>query len=614
MNCTKILRRALHWGSGLSLFFLLAVRTAAEPSVVLLQVLGTDGDRITAQLDTAVLGLLQSVETVTVRDFPVAGTGGATLVLQHFDPIALDAEMQLGAAPPALIDRGTLPRYFSATSGEVAVLLAVRPTALSGFVQRSDQLFEIRPSDVAHSSAQYTVAPVAHVNRLRPRQHRVIQSKRLSLRSSSLQGAASTYSGPLKARVAFDISNQMYHHLGNTSQVMDYITSLIAAHSVQFQSDVDLELELGFVHIWDDSIPMPYDQDAEDYEIPLDQFADYWNANFSLVYRDVAFLLWNPESDGGISAMRSICAPRQDYALADPNIGEPWQYSAFGHEFGHTVDAPHTHCLNPPEDYCANDYGVCSAGTCPPESLVQLPCVDDDDCPLCHLQAISELPPPGGTLMSLCAVRRFEFGPQVGDIVSAFIGTGGAACLRETFALAPNIEADTWILSAQPTSNYDGLNYNQAGRSPGLKGSTQPSRRRALMAIDLNNYIGPTSIPVRAILRVYVDSVSVSPGLPPPTMVISRTSSFEETDTWNTAPVPIVGEEEVTWNPVGPGWASINVSSLVDYCWNSSDVGVCFWIMYEQNEVDGNNSWISFRSTEHTDPNSVPFLELEYAP
>ena len=235
---------------------------------------------------------------------------------------------------------------------------------------------------------------------------------------------------------------------------------------------------------------------------------------------------------------------------------------------------------------------------------------------MCHLQQTSELPPPGGTLMSFCANRQLSYGTVISGIIRDYIATPDGACLRQTQVLTPAIEADTFVFSLYPTlpqGNYGAADYVEVGRYPsGGKGGTTPNRKRGLLAIDLNNYIGAGSIPVRAILNLHVQSIAVSPSVGSPTVMIRRTESFDENvATWSDTLAPVPAPEEVVWHATSLGWVSINVTTLVDRCWNNES-GVCYWIMSEEDEVDNaTNSLVSFGSSESADP---PTLEIEYAP
>jgi len=383
---------------------------------------------------------------------------------------------------------------------------------------------------------------------------------------------------------------------------------------------------------------MPYNAAATEYDEVLDQFEAYWNENFSLVRRDVAFLLWN-DNDGGISVAPSACRPRTAYGLADVNLGSLFfQYGAFGHELGHILNAPHSHCLSPAEDYCANDYGFCSrrcaggsadnaictsnvtcpggicegAKSCPADALYTGMCTSDDECPLCHLQVLSELPPPGGTLMSICAVRQLTYGATIGAIMHEFATTEQAACLRPTYLATGIVNSDAMATTLATAGNYGSFSSFQIGRNVNGKGSSVPFLKRGYLSVNLNNIIDPTALPVRAVLKIYVESMVNDSGIPPPRLVINRTSAFDEgTLTWANAPLP-ESQIEVQWTATATGWASINVTTLMQRCWGQ-DGGVCFWVMSGVNEVDNNNSLISVRSKEYSPSGFSPYLEVEYA-
>src|SRR5262249_32109970 len=156
------------------------------------------------------------------------------------------------------------------------------------------------------------------------------------------------------------------------------------------------------------------------------------------------------------------------------------------------------------------------------------------------------------------------------------------------------------------------LQYDQMGRHRSSGKGSAPFFSHGYLAVDLNAHLAITSLPVRAILRVYITSVVSESGLPNPSLVIRRTGGFNEaTLTWNNAPTIFSGDEEVSWTPSGVGWAAVNVTTLVQNCWYEQG-GVCDWGIREMNEVDNTNSYILFRSKEDPDPTYWPRVEVEY--
>lgn len=448
-------------------------------------------------------------------------------------------------------------------------------------------------------------------------------------------------SGPLSARVAFDISAMVRNQLGGPAQVMTYLTDLVAAHSARLQAEIPMTLQLGDVQIWTDAT-MPYNPSESNYEELLVALENYWNANFTLIPRDLVMMLWKPNNRGGVAEIASACEPNFDYGLTDVVVGGPYQNGSFGHELGHILGAGHSHCLAPPADYCGNDYGACRrlciggtraglactyaadcpGGTCNTQTTCAqalnngTPCLSAQDCPKCHQQPLQDITtPPGGSLMSYCSLRRFEYGVPSAAEIQAYVNTLYAACLRPTEFTTPVMEADTWALALNPDNNYGASTSAESGRVASTKGST-PYLARAFLAIDLDNYIpSVTSYPVRAVLKLHVNSVVTDPGLPTPRFLVRRaTGAFDEaTLTWNNAPTLSGSATGVVWTPPTSGMAEINVTTLVQECWNNYGAD-CFWGIRAENEVDNTNGRVTFRTSEDPTVSTRPVLEIEYAP
>ena len=567
---------------------------------------------------------------------PVGAGRLIEIVLEHFEPVSREAIVQLDRRPGKPIDQWNIPRFFRGRAQDVVVLLVDRRSTIEGFVETREGRFAIRATgDV--DPLKYILSPIPNKHTL-PRCYTpaAVES---SLAPTSQSGliALNGYSGPLRVDLAIDASVMVYNYFESSEvSVVFYSALIVAAHSLALYYDSGITAQMVFLHIWTDS-SMPYSQGAIDYEIPFLQFQEYWNANLSLINRDAAILLWNI-NDGGIAQPKGVCHPLFGYGLADVQPTLPYQYGAFGHELGHVLGAGHTHCASPPEDFCGNDFGLCTrrcaggqndrepcndggacpGGTCPvgmscPSDALEGPgCSSDVDCRLCHLSPLAELPEPGGTLMSNCGVRQLTYGPSGASEIGTFASTEQAACLRTTFDANAMIGEDTFVVSSLPTTNEGNQPTARWGRGVGPKGGS-PILYRGLLFVDLNDYIS-AAIPVRAILSIYVETMALSSGLAAPRIKIDRSEGFiEEGVTWASFPLRFPDPEvSVSFVVTGSGWIEINVTTLVQRCWNNES-GVCSWAVLAENEVDNTTSWVDVRSSEYSDPTYRPLIEVEYA-
>jgi hypothetical protein len=581
-----------------------------------------------------------------VRDFPIGPLERADLQLQRFEVLAPDAVVRLGFDDQP-IDRTKLPRYFRAKLADGILMIADRGATIDGFIERRGSLRLIRaaggdkPGVYAIEPAAAASGKTASTRRCYNNSQRrvpVLPAAQAAMASGVADGAVIP---PLTAAVALDVSAMVNNALGGFYPVLDYMLDLIAAHSAQLQDEIPVSLVLHTLQVWTDTT-MPYNSAEENYNVTLDAFVAYWERHKSLVPRDVTMLIWGPDNTGGLAYVGAACVPRFNYGMSDIFIGEPYQNGAFGHELGHTIGAPHSHCLSPPDDVCGNDYAACTRkciggsrdGLACEEDPTNCPggvceaafkclgglsdgaaCTNFTQCKVCHNQTLQDLTgPPGGGLMSYCSYLRFEYGSGISAEIRDYVSSTTAACLRPTTTVTMSINSDTHGFSGTPTTPQEGLQYIQMGRHTGTaKGSTSPALSHAYIAADLNSILPSNALPVRAILRGRVESIVTATGLPDPTLSIHRTGVFDEsTLTYQNAPSLIAGDEVTPWYPDDTGIAAVNLTVLVQDCWFNRG-GNCYWGIREVNEVDNTTSYITFGSSEHSDPAFRPALEIEYA-
>lgn len=154
---------------------------------------------------------------------------------------------------------------------------------------------------------------------------------------------------------------------GDTNASGAYAATLIGAISEIYVRDVDTQLQIGFLRLWEDSNdPWTASQDTAD---QLLQFRSYWNSQMTHVARHAAHFLSGRGLGGGIAYLQGLCATNYDYGLSanlngyfpyplEDNHPQNWDIMVVAHELGHNFGAPHTHDMTPPIDNCA--YGDCS--------------------------------------------------------------------------------------------------------------------------------------------------------------------------------------------------------------------------------------------------------------
>lgn len=194
---------------------------------------------------------------------------------------------------------------------------------------------------------------------------------------------------------------------GDLQAAGDYVVTLYGAVSDIYMRDLNTQVVLTFVRLWDD--PADLFNEAE----PLGPFRDYWNDNMQAVTRDVAQFLSGRRnlSAGGVAYVNGLCTSNgyswSGYTVGffyDPAVNSPWNRDIMttAHEIGHNCGTYHTH-----------DYGL---DTCQDENT----------------------PPARGTIMSYCG-QTFTGGDMNMDmrfhaytslIVKHFIATR-TCCLHD---------------------------------------------------------------------------------------------------------------------------------------------------------------------------------------
>jgi hypothetical protein len=180
------------------------------------------------------------------------------------------------------------------------------------------------------------------------------------------------------AVVAIDTDNEYMTYWGNnTTNVTNYIAQLLASINVMYERDLNLRLLQGTTFLRVSTTPDPYTvNDNTNADGPeLSEFTNYWNANYpkATYPRSVATMLsgkqpGNTYASGIAWRASSVCGNAFDYSfcqlfkinyLAGDTL-------VVGHEIGHNLGSPHTHCYaDPKPDTCyALDLGSnCFSGT-----------------------------------------------------------------------------------------------------------------------------------------------------------------------------------------------------------------------------------------------------------
>ena len=172
--------------------------------------------------------------------------------------------------------------------------------------------------------------------------------------SSQINASQSTPFAPMKlVRLATEADAEYVTALGGPNQANSQILSIMNQVDGIYQVELGIAFQIVFQNAWTDAVTDPYSSTLAGTR--LNQFANYWNANFSAVQRDAAHFWTATELDAaGIGFLATICRhPPQAYALSTRFPDSPLNpiasstIAVTAHEIGHNLSAVHTNVVTP---------------------------------------------------------------------------------------------------------------------------------------------------------------------------------------------------------------------------------------------------------------------------
>ena len=193
--------------------------------------------------------------------------------------------------------------------------------------------------------------------------------------SSAQSGTVITY----QAVVAVETDSEWLDGFGDdTVDAMDWITDLFVAMNVFYERDLETRLLIGEVILRTGSDPYSVQSNRS---AQLSEFGGYWMNNMQSVDRQFAAMLSGRNISGwsfsGIAWVDAYCEYGFTWGNQVPGsysynaIGSSFPAAAaahfVGHELGHNLGSPHTHCYSPEVDRCSNSGSGCYQGplSCP---------------------------------------------------------------------------------------------------------------------------------------------------------------------------------------------------------------------------------------------------------
>jgi Metallo-peptidase family M12 len=266
------------------------------------------------------------------------------------------------------------------------------------------------------------------------------------------------------AVVAIDTDNEYLAYWGNnTTNVTNYIAALLASINVMYERDLNLRLLQGTTFLRVSTTPDPYVQSSGSgaSSAELTEFTNYWNATYPKASypRSVATMLsgkqsLNNSASGIAWVASSVCGSSYDYSFCQVFkinylVGDTL---VVGHEIGHNLGSPHTHCYaDPKPDTCyAQETGTnCFSGTpsCPASLMINGYNATGTIMSYCHLSPCSS--------SSTLAFHPLTISRYVGTTLDAGASSG---CLAVVGGGTPPVSAATMFNVIPPCRVLDTRN------------------------------------------------------------------------------------------------------------------------------------------------------------
>jgi hypothetical protein len=347
---------------------------------------------------------LQPGESARVAGWPVAPGSRREVVITRHEVYAPNARVfEVNATGTRELRRSQRAFFWGSLADDPlsAVVVSIDPAAgtVDGMTRSAGVATELKPLVPGKPGLHLLAAATAFLNAAAAGHHlswRCGEETLVPLPATATAGeshaapraqaAATNSTGFDLTTVAIDTDHELLSlKFGNdTTEATDYIASMFATINVMYERDLNIELLVGDTILRTSGATDPYVQQPDPSSgaaaaNQLNEFTNYWSANYSTVPRALASMLsgksTNPFEASGIAWVGGLC----DFSLGY-NFNQLFTFTEsvyddtiiLGHEIGHNFGTRHTHCYSPPIDECYNLEAGCYAGptSCPAPSTI----------------------------------------------------------------------------------------------------------------------------------------------------------------------------------------------------------------------------------------------------
>jgi hypothetical protein len=237
--------------------------------------------------------------------------------------------------------------------------------------------------------------------------------------------------------VAVDTDTEWMAGKGNDPTIATtWITDTFLAMNVFYERDVETHLLIGDIILRVGSDPYSV---ATNRSNQMDEFAEYWRLNMSATSRDFATLFSGRDigsnSFSGIAWINQFC--KKGSLQGQRTVGS-YSFNAIGtnrtpantalyigHELGHNMGSPHTHCYSPTIDQCYNGESGCYSGSL--------------SCPAGGKGTIMSYCHVAGSNGAGCGTNKLEFHARVQTLMEGLLAANSPSCI-EAYEAPPDPE------------------------------------------------------------------------------------------------------------------------------------------------------------------------------